>query len=356
MPQKWNAEIVVSAIKERQAQGAALDLTSVNRINRILVWAATKYHSSWRKAVEAAGFDYTSITRINPDRRSWSKASIIEGIQELHKQDLPLNSNYVQTQQQLLYGAACKYFGGWPQAIAAAGFDYDQVRVRELRSWSKEAIVDAIVARVTAGKPINGPTVADEDRGLYSAAKRHFGRGGWAKARELAGFTPIDPDPRIIWTEASVRAEIQRFYENGMPLNVGALYGTEYAYLLAAGRKAFGTWAKAVEAAGLEYSKVRKNHQPWTKKEVIMGIKTLNKQGIRLSSKAIQNSHGGLFAAAVIRFGCWSQAVEAAGISYRKHSRTWSTKAWLRRMHPEEYQRLLHGAGRHAQTRRRATG
>lgn len=354
MPNKWSAEAVVSAIKELHEQGESLDSTSVRK-RRALVWAAVKYHGSWRKAVEAAGIDYASISRINPNRHVWSKEIIVQMIQNLQKQGLPVNSSYVQEEQPLLYGAACKYFGGWPQAIEATGLSYDEIRLVTFRSWSKEAVADAVIDRVKNGLSISGAVVTVDDRSLYRAANRYFGRRGWAKARMLAGFPPTDPDPRIIWDKQSVREEILRLHEEGVSLNCGALSVSGNRTVYSAGRKVFGSWPKAIAAAGLDYSEIRKNHAPWTKEEVIIGIKSLAKQGVRLSSKATQQSHGDLFGAAVTRFGCWSEAVEAAGISYRMHSRTWSTKAWLRRMHPEQYQQLLRDSHRHAQTRRKVT-
>lgn len=350
---KWTAEAVVSAIKTLHKAGEALDATSAYRAHRSLVWAADKYHGSWRKAVEASGIDYASVSRIEIDRKTWSREIIIASIVGLHEDGLPLNSNYAQTKERRLYGAACKYFGGWPEAVEAAGLSYDMVRKVKLRTWSIEAILQTIVDRNKAGKSISGATVYAEDRGLYQAAKRHLGAGGWAKARVLAGFAPIDPDPRKKWTEQSTTEEIKRLYVNGVELHTQALQQSEYSYILAAGRKVFGSWERAVNSAGLSYDairKIRKNF--WTSEEVLRGIKGLEAQGLSLSLKNIRAGRSGLIAAAVKHFGCWSQAVEAAGIQYRLHCQIWSTKAWLRRMHPDEYNATLTNSRALARRRR----
>ncbi|MEO6536194.1 MAG: hypothetical protein ABIT47_00745 [Candidatus Paceibacterota bacterium] len=353
MPRIWTAEAVVSAIKTLQDNGEALDLTSINQAHRNLLWAATKYHGTWRKAVEACGIEYSSVSRIAIDRQSWDKEKIIATLKSLYEQGLPLNSNYVQTKQQRLFGAATKYFGGWPQTVEAAGLNYDRLRKVKLRNWSIEVIIEAVIHRAHSEKSISGAVVYEEDRGLYQAAKRHLGKGGWAKARVLAGFAPIDPDPKRKWTEKSVTEEIQRLHANGVQLYTQALQRSEFSYILAAGRKVFGTWACAIERASLNYAEIRKGRKNfWTREEVLRGIKGLEAQGVRLSLKEVRVGRSGLIAAAIKYFGCWSQAVEAAGIQYRLHCQTWSTKAWLRRMHVDEYNATLETSRTLAKKRR----
>jgi hypothetical protein len=296
------------------------------------------------------------VARINPNRQAWSKEIIVTVINDLAKQGYPLSSNHIQTKNHLLYAASCKYFGGWSQAILAAGLDYASLRKRELRSWSKQAIVAAAMARSEAGKPMSSTMVGVDDPNLYSAAKRHFGLGGWAKVRVLAGLDPVDHDPRVIWTEETVKEEIKNLHRSGVALNASALRDSDYDYIRGAGRKVFGTWENAITACGLNYVDIRKGIKKfWTPTQILSSIKLLEKQGIRLSSKACRIKYGGLFGAAVLRFGSWSQAVEAAGIPYRKHCLVFSTKAWLRRMNSEEYNAILKQSREKASIRRKVS-
>ena len=182
----------------------------------------------------------------------------------------------------------------------------------------------------------------DGDRGLYDAASRHFGKNGWAKARVFAGFDPIDPRPWTVWSEENVVEEIQRLYANGVSLNTSALQMSNFSYILAAGRTVFGNWKKAIKEANLDYKTIRLQRPPlWTRDRIIAFIQALEESGMRLSVSNIQPKYGGMFRAVTKRFGCWSQAVEAAGINYRKHCRSWSTKAWLRRMSDAEYKKKI---------------
>jgi len=239
--------------------------------------------------------------------------------------------------------------------VEAAGLNYDTLRKKApMRSWTKDKIVEEMIRRNKAGMTIKGGDMSVSDSGFYHTVKRHFGKNGWSEARTLAGFDPVDPAPWKIWTKKKVREEINRLSENGVDLSVGFLQKSIHSKLLAGARKAFGSWAKAIRACGLDYGKIRKcRHRYWTRERVLARIRSLQKRGIRLSHKQIQKAQGGLLQGAIKHFGSWSQAVEAAGIPYKAHCRTWSTKAWLRRITPEEYEHTIHRSKVHAKRRKK---
>jgi hypothetical protein len=352
MPNKWSRKIVVRHIMMRHRKGKKLNSYYIQRRCRPLYMAAIQQFGGWKRAIKVAGISYDEV-RVKQRKRLWSKEKVIAVIRFRHQLGQPLNSNYIQKKKIRLYGAACKYFGGWAQAITAAGFDYSELRNRApVRSWSKTAITSEIIRRHQQGLSIKGGDVCTEDRGLYCSTRRHFGVGGWAKARVLAGFTPIDPAPWKKWDKEILRIEILRLHENGVALNTASLQKSPYAYVMSSATKIFGTWKKAIRAAGLNYAKIKKVRTNWwTKPRILMCIRSLEKRGVRLSSKAIQRSHCAVFGTAVRLFGCWSQAVEAAGISYQAHCRIWSTKAWLRKMSDRDYNLTLEKAKTYAKRR-----
>jgi hypothetical protein len=353
--QKWSKDIVIRSILERSRKQRKLGAYQIQQDDSPLYQAGCRYFGGWREAVEAAGLTYED-GRTNSANypKVWDEKIIVETIRQMHNADEPLNSNYIQTECSRLYSAANVYFGGWSQALAAAGLDYAIIRKRILRSWTKVAIIEEIVQRAESRLSIRGLDVQRQDRGLYNAARRHFGKRGWAKGRMLAGFDPVDPNPRQKWNKENVCQEIRRLAENEVLLRAGVILAGPYSYIYSAGKTLFGNWPKAIRAAGLNYSKIRNGRQKgwWTKARVSMVIRSLDRRGVRLSSKTIHHSHGGLFAAAVFHFGSWSQAVEAAGISYRQHCRKWSTKAWLQRMQQYEYHAITKRAQVHAKKRR----
>ena len=94
-------------------------------------------------------------------------------------------------------------------------------------------------------------------------------------------------------------------------------YATTYPDVYAAAERLFGSWKEAIEAAGLDYSKIRR-YQKWSRDKVIRKIKETHKQGQPINSTAMQNTNKPLYMAAIKRFGNWENAVTAAGINYRK--------------------------------------
>lgn len=271
-------------------------------------------------------------------RHSWSRLVICATIQQLHQNKVPLNSYYIQRNETALYGAVLKYYGSWGQAVRAAGFSYDDLRKRKkFRNWSKAEITCSIKRRVRSSLSVNGSAVCKEDYALYCAARRYYHGDSWEKALYAAGINPKSlVDPRRVWTKERVVREIQELHAKGSPLYGKYLVGSGNEKLVAGGKKVFGSWRNAVKATHFDYEEVRAMKKDWwTKKRVIAGIRKLERQHIRLSSKAMHHSRGDLFAAAVKFFGSWSEAVTAAGIDYQRHAKTWSSKAWLRSLNRE---------------------
>ncbi|MFC1672432.1 MucR family transcriptional regulator [Planctomycetota bacterium] len=77
---------------------------------------------------------------------------------------------------------------------------------------------------------------------------------------------------------------------------------------------AFGTWYDALEAAGVETSGFRH----WTKKEIIRAIRDRRREKKSLMASVINEEDCGLGGAARRYFGTWEKAVRAAGIDYSK--------------------------------------
>lgn len=355
MPNVWNKALVIERIAARLKRKQPLNSGYVQTHCVPLYQASCKYFGSWRKSIEASGIAYDDVRITTRSARVWSSKKIIASIRKRKHLKLPLNSNSVQISQPSLYQAALRYFGGWSQAITAAGFDYVKLRKQKpKRAWSKTSIVQEIRRRKKVGLSIRGGEVAVDDGGLYTATMRHFGENGWSKARVSAGFKSTDSSPLKKWDRTTVCKEIKRLSKLGVPLHVFALVKSEFSYILGAGRKVFGSWKKAINAAGLNYSKIRKVCIGyWTKPRIIKHIKILEKKGIRLNHKTIrEKGHGALLGAAITRFGCWSNAVEAAGISYKRHCLIWSTKAWIRRMSPQDIKETIRKSEKGSKIRR----
>lgn len=338
---KWSRETIIREIKMIYARGDRLDLTNARKNFRSLVWASCKYFGSWKEGIRACELDYSKISLIKvPEPRT--KESVIEKIKKMSMVGENLNSNFVQLKRQALYGAAVRIFGSWETAITSSGLDYSVIRKqRPFRRWGRNTVVKEIISRKKRRLPISGGYVSKTDRGLYQAARRNFGKKGWQEALRLSGFDPRMENPRVIWTKERIISKINELKQINFPLNIYSMIRNNYFGLVNAGRKYFGSWRKAIEAAGIDYNEIialRMNY--WNRENVIKEIKKLEKEGCGLSSKSVQKIRGDLFSAALARFGSWSHAVETAGFNYNFHCKNFSYKAWLRKLKPEQLEKI----------------
>ena len=118
------------------------------------------------------------------------------------------------------------------------------------------------------------------------------------------------------WSKQTVTEKIREWKEEGKPLyshNVRR----NFQELLAAGIRYYGSWQKAVEAAGISYEEVRR-YRNWSKDLIIKTIQELYEQGADLSFRSMMLSKYNSMVYAAIRpnhFGSWKNALEAAGLA-----------------------------------------
>jgi hypothetical protein len=181
---KWSNERIIRAIQAAHKEGADLSWTSVTKDKRYsaLAYAAIRDNQfgSWDKALEAAGIDPGSIRRYE----AWDERKIVRRIKDRAKKRLPLNSKAMQDEDSKLFNAALNYFGGWDQALRAAGIAPEDVYKR--RRWTTDIIKKEIRALHKAGEDLAAPNMRKNHSSLYSAACKYFGT--WTKAREACGI------------------------------------------------------------------------------------------------------------------------------------------------------------------------
>lgn len=148
---------------------------------------------------------------------------------------------------------------------------------------------------------------------LVEAVFEHF--GGWRSAIEAAG---LHPKTHLVgyWTHAEVVKRLRQLHERGESLNTLHLEHHQ-PRLWNAARRFFGTIEKAIEAAGFNYSEIRKRDE-WSSEKIMSEIRALDEQKHDLSQVSVANINSKLLAAGQKFFGSWSKAVEAAGIDYER--------------------------------------
>jgi len=186
-----------------------------------------------------------------------------------------------------------------------------------LTKWNKEAVAMEIVSVHEAGENLSYSNITGTNMALLRAAIRHF--GSWEAAVTFAGIDYETIRRYKSWTRERIIARIQELHGEGYDLswhNVRLNVDPQLA--AAAAKKAhFGSWQKAVEAAGLDYESIRR-YRSWDDQRVLNLVRGFAERGTRLNAKNIQSEDITLITAARRRFDSWSGALTAAGLDYRK--------------------------------------
>jgi hypothetical protein len=139
------------------------------------------------------------------------------------------------------------------------------------------------------------------------------------------------------WTKEKIVASIRGLKRKREDLSYNHM-ANERAGLLSAANYHFGSWQKAVQAAGIDYDKDVRRIPKWTQDKIIETIKKLHKDGVDLSWTNVcrHPDYSGMAYAAIrsARFGSWDAALEAAGVSPSQVRRyeSWDEKKVIRRI------------------------
>jgi hypothetical protein len=123
------------------------------------------------------------------------------------------------------------------------------------------------------------------------------------------------------WTAAKIVALVRKLYRAGNDLSPTGIRETHSALFSAARSKShFGCWRAAIEAAGLDYSAIKRGEQVWSRERITDAIARLAAKGEDLLSGDLKRRHKRLYSAACARryFGGWRRALEAAGLNYEQ--------------------------------------
>jgi len=246
-----------------------------------------------------------------------------------------LSCKYIQTEHKDLYMAAVRSFGSWKDAINAAGLDYESIRKRN--SWNKAKIIEEIRKVYERGEDLSCSRMQREHSDLEAASYSCF--GNWGKAIVTSGLDYDKIRKYKIWDSEKIIEEIKEAYAKGEDLSWYKCSRGKYSSLAHAAidKNRFGSWRKALEAAGLDYDKIRR-YRRWDKRrikeEIIGELLTIKQKGIRLSDSYIRKKYPALHSAACKIFGSWTKARQSIG-DHKNYRKKWTKETII-----EEIQKL----------------
>ncbi|MFB7351122.1 homing endonuclease associated repeat-containing protein [Bacillus thuringiensis] len=235
---------------------------------------------SWNKALQAAGLEV--------NQKSYTRSEIIQLFQEYAKEnkrtprqcDLSINDNVYR-----------RIFGSWSEAVRAAGLTpntkkTDQELLQELKRVSKEL-----------GKV---PTVTECHKIKFYVSTYQIRFGSWNKALELAGLAVKNPRRCRMTTEQYL--DLLKNYATKLGRVPLSREIQEARTII----ERFGSWNKALEAAGLATYK----RECFTKEDCIVLIQEKAKALGRVPKIEEMTKISTIYK----KFGSWKKALEAAGL------------------------------------------
>ena len=247
----------------------------------------------------------------------WDKPTILAALKKLHKQGGELSYNALARQQQSLVSAAAYHFGSYRGAVEKAGIDYAQI-VRRPR-WTKAGIIKLVKTARKAGEELHWSAITKRRDELGKAAFASLQPrlfGSWDRALHAAGLDADEVNRYRKWTRDTVVSELKARSREAEAMNSGAVQRDDPG-LHAAAVRHFAGYDQALRAAKLDPDKVRRR-RVWDRADVTAGLKAAKRSGRHLSDSAVRREDPALYGAAVRLFGSFTTAREAAGIKIKR--------------------------------------
>ena len=206
---------------------------------------AKRLFGSLRAAIAAAGLDPATIHLCRPP---WTREQILELIRRRVAAGLSLATGSVKPGSAV--PAARRLFGSWRQAQKAAGVAIAPARP----PWTEVSVIEAILTRQEAGKPLHTAAVIVEAPRLYVAGGRWF--GGWYKALSVAGIDPASVRKKHApYTRDDVIQTLRRRAKEEKNICQPGRHSESFRK---AAKRLFGSWQNALDAAGVAMKAARK--------------------------------------------------------------------------------------------------
>lgn len=196
--------------------------------------------------------------------RVWTREKLVEEIKALSEQDIDLSPTAIQKTHGALFSSARSrsHFGTWRAAIDAAGLDYSTIK-RIKQRWDRQTILDQIRLHHGNGEDLLHPDFKTRHRSLYLAACAHRYFGSWRRALLAAGLNHEQMRESRVWTKARIQRTIEELAAEGRPLGWSSVETLcPGIYRAARRRENFGSWNGALLASGVVPSLRHRGRRP----------------------------------------------------------------------------------------------
>lgn len=242
--------------------------------------------------------------------RPYGKNDWIRAMKKVYQKDGNVFARYLQDKYPHLYTQGVWLFGDWDNALRSAGFDPEKMRMHI--AWNEEKIIGAI--RATHGKhlPLYARYMLLNYKKVFSAALYQY--GSWAKALVAAGVTEKPRAENRHGGRVKLLNDLGDALEERSKNEVPQALKDEAAHY-------FGSLENAIVALRKEA-----NRRPgWTRRKIIAVLSQMHRSKKNLAHALVRRDQPALLSAARYYFGSWGKALFAAGIDPNLYfvSHTW---------------------------------
>jgi hypothetical protein len=227
------------------------------------------------------------------------KSEWIAALKKVYESDGNVFAGHLQDKYGHLYEQGVWIFGDWNKALHAAGFDPEKMRERIV--WDEEKIIDTIRSMHKKHLPLYAACVMANHHRLFSAALRQF--GSWAKALVAAGVASKPHTKRLYRGRASLLNALSDALEQHGVENVPQALKLEAAHY-------FGSLEKAIATLEKQGDRL----PGWNKRKVMTVLSRMHHSKESLAYATARREYMALVSAAEAHFGSWGKALHAAGI------------------------------------------
>jgi hypothetical protein len=298
---KWSTERVIDELRRVHRNGGPTTVPALIKAGRYdLVSAVHSYVGTIARARRLAGIPEPARRSVQGER--WDDERVIAEIIARHEAGESIASSKVPSR---LENAAIRYFGSWANAVEAAGFGYDQIRLIRER-YTKQEVIDLL--RALAREHPETRLTDLHSHSAWGAMVRLF--GSIQNALHAAGLAGWPKSEFEIWNRRRVIAALREQHKTGAR--------RRDALVNAAAIRYFGSLRAACEAAGVPLLRTE-----WSKQALIEELRTRAARGEhRLDER--------LMAACRTWFGGVVAARRAAGVEVPRV--TWSVERTVARL------------------------
>jgi hypothetical protein len=301
LSRRWSRAAIVGEICTLHERGVRLTETSLKAEHQGLLAAIGRFFSGIGEARRAA--KVPEPAPLGGKRQRWDEARVIAEIDELSRSGESLAGSRAPVS---LVKAGMRYFGSWKDAVEAAGYRYNEVRLTR-EAYTEDELI-GILREMANSQPELALTALHE-QSFTPAIYRIFGSVEAALERARLRDWP-NRTREAAMSRDEVIAAIRKREREGLSTSWKAVHSGDH-HLWYSGVLCFGDWRLACEDAGVDLAD---HNRRWTRESVIEGLQERARSGLSLVHADIRREDSGLHAATLVHFRSYAAAVRAAAI------------------------------------------